>query len=526
MYLHGLVDPDENSILSFDFWDTIVINLESPRARWMATMKELITEFGLKQELETYEIWYEKISKSIRRLNLENGRDAEFNSISAWSFLASLIFSQFSERKNFIERSQEIFFQNAVSGSKLNRFFSEFYKKSKNKENIIITSDYEIGRKFIYDLLFTKGIEFPLGNIFVSSDFLATKFSGNLFRQLINHFPDKKIVHIGDDFKSDFIMARKSGIETKYHARLDKAITRKFRFITSRYFALFRKLPFRIATFKNDIGLLRSSISQFKSMVETIIQPGDSVYFLGSEGAFFSNAFTNEFHLKYSSRCLNLGRKEILSELFPIDPDYVFTILLLEEFTTLEISKYMNSFSIITKKDLLNSLNTNFQKYKTSHNDIGIQKFLERIEPTSNPCGRVVTIDIGYKATFPTAFSRICDSRIIACQMLGFKQIQESSKLVVQTLQEVRVPKYGRPFSTKYLEILLGAGPRNEFSFHPLVVEVQQGILDQVAKKYFPVMKLVKFSRYPSRRIREALVRDRFDDLRMGTDKDESIDFA
>ena len=75
MRFHGLIEPDENSILSFDFWDTIVLNLESPRERWIATMEVLIKEFKLEQDIGTYEIWFEKISKSIRRLNQENGHD-------------------------------------------------------------------------------------------------------------------------------------------------------------------------------------------------------------------------------------------------------------------------------------------------------------------------------------------------------------------------------------------------------------------------------------------------------------------
>ena len=526
MRFHGLIEPDENSILSFDFWDTIVLNLESPRERWIATMEVLIKEFKLEQDIGTYEIWFEKISKSIRRLNQENGHDLEFKAISAWNFFSSLIFTEFSEREKFISRAQDIYFQNAVSGTKLNQYFQDFYARSKNKDRIIVTSDYDFSKNFIHDLLLEKGIEFPLSNIYVSSDHLASKFSGKLYYKLHDFYPNKQILHVGDDFKSDFIMARRSGVETIYHARLDRAVARKFLFLKSKYFAQLKKLPLRISTFKNDINLLGSSVSQFKSHVERNVIPGDSVYFLGSEGAFFSNVFSDEFHLKNLSRCLNLGRKEILSEVFPIDPDYVFTILLLEEFSTFEILKYLNSFTTISELELANSLNSDFLKFRVLRDQNGLQRFLDRIQPSLDSKDRIVTVDIGYKATFSAAFSRIQASKVIACQLLGFKQIQKTLKLDVKTLQEVRIPVHGRPFSTKYLEILLGTGPRNEFSFHPVIVEVQKKILHRESSKKIKALKLVKFSRFPSKMIRQAIIRDRFDDLRMEKETDESSNSA
>jgi HAD superfamily hydrolase (TIGR01549 family) len=526
MRLRGLREPDEHSILSFDFWDTIVVNLESPRDRWVATMQALIMQFKLEQDVETYEIWFEKISKSLRRLNQENGHDLEFKAISAWNFLSSLIFTEFSERVKFVSRAQEIYFQKAVSGTKLNQYFQDFYSVSKNKDRIIVTSDYEFSKNFIFGLLQEKGIEFPLSNIYVSSDYLASKFSGNLYYKLIGFYPKKKIIHIGDDFKSDFMMARRSGLETIYHARLGRTVARKLLFLKSKYFAQLKKLPLRMSTFKNDVNLLSSSVFQFKSYVESNVLPGDLVYFLGSEGAFFSNAFSDEFHLNNMSRCLNLGRKEILSEVFPIDPDYVFTILLLEEFSTFEILKYLNSFTTITESELANSLNSNFQKFRVLRNQNRLQKFLDRIEPSLDSKNRIVTVDIGYKATFSAAFSRIQASKVMACQLLGFQQIQKTLNLHVKTLQEVKIPVHGRPFSTKYLEILLGTGPRNEFSYHPVVVEVQNKILNQESKRKIKVLKLVKFSRFPSKRIRQAIIRDRFDDLRMEKETDEPSNSA
>ena len=515
MRFRRLFDPDENTIISFDFWDTILFNLESPQDRWQATMNVLIEEFHLEQEAETYEIWFDKISKSIRNLNKDNGNDFELTSSSVWNYFSSLIFTEFSQRELFQKRAQEIYFQFAVSNTVINPFFKDFYLNAKNKPRIFIISDYEYGSFFIHKLLSIKGIDFPLQNIFVSSDFLMNKFSGNLYFKISELFKGKQFYHLGDDFKSDFLMARKSGFKTIYCARLDRTIYRKLNYLKKRYIAQLKKIPLRISTFKNDIALLVSALYQYKLHITQNLLPRDTVFFLGSEGAFFSNLFDQQFHLQYSSSCINLGRKEILRVLFPIDPDFVFTILLLEELSLVQMLNYLNSFTPISDFELIEYLNKNFQKFRNRNTSFESQGFLQWLQPSLSSPGRIVTIDIGYKATFSSALSRIQSSQVVAFQLLGFTQIQTATKLNVISLQNVEIPAFGRPFSTKYLENLFGTGPRNEFYNHLPLVKIQQLMLKSKPRRFLPTFKLVRFSRFPSKKIRKAINLERTDDLRM-----------
>jgi len=516
MRFHGLRSPDEETIISFDFWETILLNKQSPESHWIETMEILKIEFDLELDAKTYETWFNKISSSIRRLNQENRSDYEYRGERAWAYFSALIFSNLSERIKFQKRAIDIYFQLANSNTILNDNFNKFLSDTQpHLDRIIITSDFEFGRYHIHKLLIEKGITFPINNIYVSSDFLLTKYSGNLFRKLQKMFPGKTLIHIGDDLKSDFIMAKKTGIKTLFRANISTTIFRKLRFHRDKQLSQLKKIPLRLPLFRNDINLLRSVLTQFETFVRKNVYENDWILFLGSEGAFFSNLFTDEFHGQFSTQCVNLGRKEILKELFPFDPEFVIAILLLEEFSINEFMLYLNSFHQISKEELISVLNSR-SIFNEAKPHMPVNPLYVNVENCNlKTGGRLIAIDIGYKATFATCLSRLLDSHVLALQLLGFKQIQRKSNLVVKSLQELRVPKYGRAFSTKFLESLLGAGPRSEFSNDSKVMEIQRKILNTYEKRHFKVSKLISFSRLPSKKIRATLYEERIDDFRM-----------
>ena len=95
MHFHGLNGPDEETIISFDFWDTVILNEQSPGSRWIKTMQILKKEFDLELDAITYENWFHKISNSIRRLNQENNSDYEYRGERAWAYFSALFFQIF-----------------------------------------------------------------------------------------------------------------------------------------------------------------------------------------------------------------------------------------------------------------------------------------------------------------------------------------------------------------------------------------------------------------------------------------------
>ena len=87
------------------------------------------------------------------------------------------------------------------------------FRKCIESKTVIIVSDMYLPENFIKEILKREQIV-GYKKLYLSSVIGKTKSSGNLFEYVRNDVGlNKKIVHIGDSFKSDYIMARKSGIE-------------------------------------------------------------------------------------------------------------------------------------------------------------------------------------------------------------------------------------------------------------------------------------------------------------------------
>ncbi len=82
------------------------------------------------------------------------------------------------------------------------------------KKIIIITSDMYLNKKTINEILKKNNIKFH--KLYLSSSIGKTKNSGNLFKFIIKdlRINPKKLIHIGDNKKSDFLMPKMLGIKS------------------------------------------------------------------------------------------------------------------------------------------------------------------------------------------------------------------------------------------------------------------------------------------------------------------------
>lgn len=82
-----------------------------------------------------------------------------------------------------------------------------------NNIKIIICSDMYLTSDFITDVLKEKGFSFDY--VFVSSEYQARKGNGRLFEVVLNKtgINRRDMIHIGDNFRSDFLMAKIHGIK-------------------------------------------------------------------------------------------------------------------------------------------------------------------------------------------------------------------------------------------------------------------------------------------------------------------------
>lgn len=87
------------------------------------------------------------------------------------------------------------------------------YKKALHEKTVIITSDMYLPEEFVKNILKREGI-FGYKKLYLSSTIGKTKSSGELFDLIKKDIgPGKKIIHIGDSFKSDYKMPKSKGID-------------------------------------------------------------------------------------------------------------------------------------------------------------------------------------------------------------------------------------------------------------------------------------------------------------------------
>lgn len=88
------------------------------------------------------------------------------------------------------------------------------FKKAVLTKEVILTSDMYLPENFIKTILERENI-YNYKKLYLSSTIGKTKRSGELFDLILDRYgKDKKILHIGDSYKSDYCIPRKKGIDS------------------------------------------------------------------------------------------------------------------------------------------------------------------------------------------------------------------------------------------------------------------------------------------------------------------------
>lgn len=92
-------------------------------------------------------------------------------------------------------------------------FVNNLYEWGIKNKKIIIVSDMYLEEKTIKNILKNANIKYSY--LFLSSSLNMTKNNGDIYKYLLKklNIDKNKIIHIGDNYKSDILMARKNGID-------------------------------------------------------------------------------------------------------------------------------------------------------------------------------------------------------------------------------------------------------------------------------------------------------------------------
>lgn len=88
-------------------------------------------------------------------------------------------------------------------------------------KKVVLTSDFYFSKMQLEQLLSYLHAEYD--DLIVSSEYRATKSTGKLFGILQREYKDKKILHIGNSWESDYVKAQEQGIDAHFYAAANSA---------------------------------------------------------------------------------------------------------------------------------------------------------------------------------------------------------------------------------------------------------------------------------------------------------------
>lgn len=186
---------DHADVVSFDVFDTLIY-----RSRYDIQDIYIKTALYLEMDIDRY-LNSRLIAESVA-MKKNNGKPVNIEKVFKY------VDCQGKSKKDVIEKELQIEVQNL----KQNQEMYKIYKYCiETKKEIIITSDMYMNKDTISLIL--KKCGYPkFDSMFVSSEFEKSKYKGDLFDEIKKQYVRKKVLHIGDAKRSDYLNAKIHGL--------------------------------------------------------------------------------------------------------------------------------------------------------------------------------------------------------------------------------------------------------------------------------------------------------------------------
>ena len=183
------------SVISFDVFDTLLLRVSGSGIALFRALEKKYNCQGFATE----------------RVKAENRARVQKNSgeITLQDIYKNILPKYQNELEHELEMERLLCFPNEE--------FSDFFEKCKAEgKRIIAISDMYLPQSFIAKLLKNSGYE--VDAVYVSSEFAKTKAKGDLFAY-IREVEKGPILHIGDNYKSDILSAKRNGFSSVLYTR-------------------------------------------------------------------------------------------------------------------------------------------------------------------------------------------------------------------------------------------------------------------------------------------------------------------
>ncbi len=377
-------------ILSLDIFDTTIIRcVEYP------------TDIFTKMEQRSFckEIGF---SKDIR-VNSQITAKKQYGNMTDISYIYEVIKKRLGCSKEDIGSLIQIELETEARYSFANEIVLEIIKfAEENKKKIVFVSDMYLNKKYL-QILLDKVCNLDYSyDVYVSCDYGITKSEGGLFDRVKKDFPGKKIIHIGDNIKSDFLSAIvRKNVHPVWNIYPGKKLSFKDRYI--KYNLESRKTDIYCWAFSE----IAPGLMGFCRWIDKKAQEDNckQLVFITREGEFLRQLFLlYDIGKKYRINTLYVSRRSILGSSADTNWD-----CLAKTYKHGTIGHFLNAFNIAAseindklKLDNENDFYKEISKYKDAIMDYSKEQkemFLSYISSIINVNENTGFIDVGWKGS-------------------------------------------------------------------------------------------------------------------------------
>lgn len=201
-----IIEKIENfEYVSFDVFDTLIVrNVKQPRDIYS------VVDFRIKKELHIDNISFVDLRITAEKKAISKSKNEEIT--------LDDIYDNIDCKEKQKIKSFEI--ETEIDFCQLNHDFIRIldYCQKDNKK-IVIISDMYLSKETIEEILNKAGICYF--EVFVSSEYKKRKSRGTLYRKVVEELGIEKssIIHIGDNWKSDYLIPKLLGIKAIHYKR-------------------------------------------------------------------------------------------------------------------------------------------------------------------------------------------------------------------------------------------------------------------------------------------------------------------
>lgn len=212
--------------IAFDIFDTIVTRDVNPEYVKKIWSKEMANKLNISGKEDLIYKLRSQLEYEICHKNESLGYDLEFK-------FEEMLENLYRDLKSYLNINKEVFIhigvrleiETELRVQSVDEVWLDFVKKAREKEiRIICISDFYLSSENISEIFKSHDILKYIDKVYTSSDFLLTKRSGRLYKNILEseHIESEKILMVGDNKHSDYNKALEAKMNAYHINRIEQ----------------------------------------------------------------------------------------------------------------------------------------------------------------------------------------------------------------------------------------------------------------------------------------------------------------